>query len=230
MRNQDLLIAVCKEIKPLLDQLVLVGGCATELLVTDKAAPAPRPTQDVDMIIDVVSLSGYHDTEARLRDLGFTQTMDDQNIICRWTKNGLILDLIPTDEKILGFSNRWYTYAMQHSQKTLIDDIVVQHISATIFIATKLEAFDSRGKGDYFASHDLEDLIAVVDGRNELIEEMKDTPKEVTKFIQQRFSEFLRDDNFDDALPGLLPPDAAGQARLESLIYKLKTIANIENV
>ena len=225
MKNQALLIAVCKEIEPLLTQLVLVGGCATELLITDKAAPAPRPTQDVDMIIDVLSLSGYHDTEKQLRDLGFSQSMDDQSIICRWTKNGLILDLIPTDEKILGFTNRWYTYAIKHSQQTVLDNIEIHHISAAIFIATKLEAFDSRGKGDYFASHDLEDLISVVDGRNELIKEMQDTPHEVTTFIQQRFSKFLRDDNFEDALPGLLPPDAAGQARLDRLIEKLNLIA-----
>ncbi len=88
MKNQELLIAVCKEIEPLLDQLVLVGGCATELLITNKAAPALRPTRDVDMIIDVLSLSRYHDTEANLRKFGFTQTMDDQGLICRWTKNG----------------------------------------------------------------------------------------------------------------------------------------------
>ena len=226
MNNQELLIAVCKEIEPLLDQLVLVGGCATELLVTDKAAPSPRPTQDVDMIIDVIYLRRYHDTEAKLREFGFTQTMDDQNIICRWTKNNLMLDLIPTDEKILGFTNRWYTYAVQHPQQTVIDNIAINHISASIFIATKLEAFDSRGKGDYFASHDLEDLIAVIDGRDELMEEIQDAPQEVITFMQQRFSQLLLDENFEDALPGLLPPDAAGQARLNSLIGKLQTIAN----
>jgi len=182
MRNQELLIAVCKEIKPLLNQLVLVGGCATELLITDKAAPSPRPTQDVDMIIDVISLSQYHDTEEELRKLGFTQTMDDQGLICRWIKNDLILDLIPTNEKVLGFTNRWYTYAMQHSQESNIDNILIHHISAPIFVATKLDAFDSRGHGDFFASHDLEDLISVIDGRDEIMEEIRNTPNEVFSF------------------------------------------------
>ncbi len=225
MKNQELLIAVCKEIEPLLDQLVLVGGCATELLVTDIAAPMVRPTQDVDMIIDVISLSAYHETEQKLRDLGFTQTMDGQNIICRWTKNNLILDLIPTDEKILGFTNRWYAHAIQYSQKAIIENTVIHHISAVIFIATKLEAFYSRGKGDYFASHDLEDLIAIIDGRDELIDEIQDSPQDVIVFICQSISQFLRDNNFEDALAGLLPPDAAGQARLGRLIEKLNLIA-----
>jgi len=165
-------------------------------LITDKAAPAPRPTQDVDMIIDVISLSRYHDTEEKLRQFGFTQTMDDQGLICRWTKNGLILDLIPTDEKILGFKNRWYAQAIQHSLKTTFNDITIHHISAPLFVATKLEAFDSRGMGDYFASHDLEDLIAVFDGRDELMEEIYDTLKEVSDFIKRRFSQFLADSNF----------------------------------
>ncbi|VAX09705.1 hypothetical protein MNBD_GAMMA25-1231 [hydrothermal vent metagenome] len=117
---------------------MLVGGCATELLITDIAAPEPRPTKDVDMVVDVASLADYYKIEEQLREFGFTQSMDDQGVICRWIKN---------------------------AQQIMINGININHITAPIFIATKLDAFLSRGKADYLLNHDLEDLISVVDGR-----------------------------------------------------------------
>ena len=56
MSNLLLLTMVCHEIETILEQTVLVGGCATELLLTDKGAPEVRYTTDVDMLIEVVSL------------------------------------------------------------------------------------------------------------------------------------------------------------------------------
>jgi len=169
MRNKELLLAECSEIKPILDKLVLVGGCATELLITDTAAPATHPTVDVDMVVKVASLVEYYNLEEQLRVLGFTQTQDDQGVICRWKKNDLLLDLMPTDEKILGFTNRWYSLAVEYAENKNINDLKLSYIPASIFIATKIEAFDSRGENDYMLSHDLEDAITVIDGRKNIL-------------------------------------------------------------
>ena len=227
MNNRELLLAVCKEIEVLLDQLVLVGGCATELLITDVAAPEPRPTKDVDMVIDVVSLAEYYKVEEQLRELGFTQSMDDQGVICRWIKNGLMLDVMPTNEKILGFTNRWYTCAVENAQQTVINGININHITAPIFIATKLDAFLTRGKADYWMSHDLEDLISVVDGRNTIIDEIRSAPDKVVNYIAEQFTAMLASAVFNEVLPGLLPPDKAGQARLDLLLEKITGISQL---
>jgi predicted nucleotidyltransferase len=73
---------------------------------------------------------------------------------------------MPLDQKILGFSNRWYRAAMESSVTVrLWDDLEIRIVRGPFFIATKLGAFQGRGKGDFFGSHDLEDLISVVDGR-----------------------------------------------------------------
>jgi len=45
-------------------------------------------------------------------------------------------------------------------------------VLAPYFLATKLEAFDGRGKGDYLSSHDIEDIVAVLDGRPEILDEL----------------------------------------------------------
>lgn len=49
---------------------VFVGGAVVGLLLTDPAAPRPRATDDVDVVIGETSRAGYHRFEARLRDRG----------------------------------------------------------------------------------------------------------------------------------------------------------------
>ena len=81
---------------------------------------------------------------------------------------------MPLDEKILGLSNRWYRAAMESSvTERLSDDLEIRIVKGPFFIATKFEAFKGRGKGDYFGSHDLEDLISVVDGRPALVTDVQ---------------------------------------------------------
>jgi hypothetical protein len=46
--NLERLTAVARRLRPLLDELVFAGGCATGLLITDPAAPSIRTTFDVD--------------------------------------------------------------------------------------------------------------------------------------------------------------------------------------
>jgi hypothetical protein len=101
--NRDLLVAAARLLRPLLDELVFVGGCATGLLITDEAVPGVRPTLDVDAI---AAISSYHEYTAfaeRLRDLGFSEDTRDGAPLCRWTHSAVILDVMPLDPKILGF-------------------------------------------------------------------------------------------------------------------------------
>jgi hypothetical protein len=54
--NLQLLVDAAKLLKPILGELVFVGGCTTALLFTDKAAAEVRPTYDVDAIAEITSL------------------------------------------------------------------------------------------------------------------------------------------------------------------------------
>jgi hypothetical protein len=168
-RNLELLVEASRLLKPLLGELVFVGGSTTALLITDKAAAEVRPTYDVDAIAEISSYAAYADFSDRLRRCGFTEDTGEGAPICRWRQKKTILDVMPLDEKILGFSNRWYKPAMDSAViHDLGPDLRVRVVTAVYFCATKLEAFAGRGKYDYQSSHDLEDLMAVVDGRAEL--------------------------------------------------------------
>lgn len=52
---------------PLLDELMLVGGCATGLLVTDPGAAPIRPTVDVDVVVEAASYGTFTAFEEWLR-------------------------------------------------------------------------------------------------------------------------------------------------------------------
>jgi len=151
--NLDLLIEAARLLKPLLGELVFVGGSTTALLITDKAAADVRPTYDVDAIAEISSYAEYADFSERLRKCGFTEDAGEGAPICRWRQKKTTLDVMPLDEKILGFSNRWYKPAMDTSVvHELKLDLRVRVVTGVFFCATKFEAFAGRGKGDYQSS------------------------------------------------------------------------------
>lgn len=86
----------------------------------------------------------------------------------------LIVDFMPDDERILGFSNRWYAQGIETAvSHPLTGELEIKHLTAPLFIATKLEAYRGRGGDDPLGSHDLEDVVIVVDGREELLAEVQ---------------------------------------------------------
>ena len=110
-------------------------------------------------------------------------------------------------------------------RRTLKPGLSIRVVTAPYFCATKLEAFKGRGRDDYWSSHDLEDLIAVIDGRQELVDELRDAAGDVRSYIAAGTKRLLEVDSFIDALPGYLLPDAVSQARIGLLLERLNAIA-----
>ena len=102
------------ELVSLTDELTLVGGCAAGLLITDPAAPAVRPTLDVDLVVESASYAEYNKFGVQLNALGFRQGTVHGDPICRWRKEDLILDVMSLDESVLGFGSHWYRSAIGH--------------------------------------------------------------------------------------------------------------------
>ena len=226
--NLAILIPIAHALGDLCESLVFVGGCAAGLLVTVQRAQVIRRTMDVDVVAEAVTLAEYHAMERAVRERGFQNAISEDAPICRWIRDGVLLDLMPSEPGILSFHNRWYPRVVRSASRTrLPDGRVIRLITAPLFVATKLEAFRGRGRGDYLASHDLEDLITVVDGRPDLMDEMKSTDADVQDFVAGELTRLLRDGNFLDALPGQLPGDAASQARLPDLMERLRAIAQL---
>ena len=225
--NLQLLTEAARLLIPILDELVFVGGCTTALLISDPAVGGVRPTLDVDAISEITSYANYLRFSQGLRDLGFTEDTSEGAPLCRWQHGHVKLDVMPLDEKILGFSNRWYVSAMESAQvHELEPDLRIRVVTAPYFCATKIEAFRGRGKGDYLSSHDLEDLITIVDGRPELTEELRSASDDVRLYIAEAVGQMLETTDFIDALPGYLLPDDASQSRITIVLERLKKISS----
>ena len=189
----------------LLARVAFVGGSTTAFLITDPITrQAVRFTEDVDLIVRVDGLTGWHQWQRELNARGFTQHMGD-DIICRMRLGNLKIDLMPDDEKILGFSNRWYRHALEHAEPCVLSEsVTINLLSPVYFIATKLEAWRGRGGNDPMGSHDLEDIINLVDGRKELAGEIAAAAVDVRAYIAEQFQALLAHPDFDYAIQGNL--------------------------
>lgn len=135
---------------------------------------------------------------------------------------------MPTDERILGFSNRWHSFAAATAiSLTLPSSTRIRLISAPAFLATKFEAFATRGNSDIMSSHDFEDIINVLDGRPGIEAEIAGAGSELTDYLAERFRNVLHHRDFDNALPGLVVYDDLYGSRIESVRHRITTIANL---
>ena len=218
---------VADRLGPIRGEVVFVGGMVRSLLLTDPGAPPARPTDDIDVVAAISSKAEYYALAARLRALGFREDHREKAPLCRWIVDGLTVDVMPDHENVLGFSNRWYPSARQTSIWHAIGEGPAHRIrvvDAPHFAATKIEAFRGRANGDFY-HHDMEDLLAVVDGRVELFDELKAAPESVRSCIVQERQSMLNDDGFREAIPGHLPGDKASQARVPIVEERIATIA-----
>jgi predicted nucleotidyltransferase len=191
--------------------------------MTDQTRPVARSTQDVDVIVELASLPAYYGLQKELKARGFRE---DHEITCRWHIGNLQIDVIPTRDVGLGFENRWYPLAAQRATpQTLPSGAIIRVVTPALFIATKLEAFYGRGRGDYGASHDMEDIISVVDGRPELAQEIALADKELRNYVIEEVDALLSTQEFVDSIAWHLPGDAQNQARLPEIIRRLRAIS-----
>jgi len=223
--NVLMIEAAVLSLRDLCERVVFVGGSTTSLLITEDSRPLARATQDVDVIIELASLQAYYELEKALRSRGFRS---DTEVTCRWHVGNLKFDVIPTRDVGLGFQNRWYPLAAKSAElRTLPSGASIRVVTPPYFIGTKLEAFYDRGNSDYGTSHDMEDIISVVDGRAELAREIAVADAELRNYITEEFDDLLARPEFLDSLAWHLPGDAANQSRLPELIRRLREIAGI---
>ena len=215
----DLLEQAAAALKGFLDEVVFVGGATIVLWITDPGAPSPRPTKDVDVIVEVTSLLAYEDFQRRLRAAGFSEDQES-GIICRWDgPGGLVLDAMPAAPHLAGFVTRWQSASLPHAvTHRLPSRAKIRAVPAPYLLGTKFEAFDARGKGDYVGSRDFADIVALADGRAELHDELAAAEPELRAYVAERLESHLRADGFLDGVFAALSPDAASQARAEEIV------------
>lgn len=205
-----------------------VGGSIVNLLLDDPAFAPARPTDDVDVILETVTSRRYSDVEEKLRGLGFDHDMRANAPKCRWVLGKLTVDIMPTDGAELGLNTAWFKEVLATATVRTIAHTPLKLISPTAFLVTKHVAFVDRGERDYYGSHDLEDFVAVVDGRERIVSEVDSAPVALRSYVIDAVRGLFGAPAFAEALPGHLPGDSASQRRLPGLRRKLREIAELD--
>jgi hypothetical protein len=166
--------------------------------------------------------------EARFAERGFARDMSPDAPICRWRVGEVEVDLMPTDERVLGFSNRWYPLATATALPlTLPSGTRIRLISAPAFLATKFEAF-ARGGNDLMVSHALEDTINVLYGRP-VSRPRSPRGGELAAYLAARFRAVLLHPDFENTLPGLVVYDELYDSRIETVRRRVTAIADLRS-
>lgn len=225
--NLGALRAVADRLDSLGLSYAFVGGAIVNLLLDDPGFAPARPTDDVDVILGVVTAERYSEVEARIRTLGFEHDMRQGAPLCRWVLGNLTADIMPTEGADLGLNTAWFKEALATATEQEFARTRVKLVSPAAFLATKYVAFVDRGADDHFASHDLEDFITVVDGRENIVADVDHAPSGLRHYLITAVRTLLAAPAFDEALPGQIPPDEASQQRLPKLRAKLRDIARL---
>lgn len=176
LQNVTRIKVVYDALQELAGSVVFVGGAVVSLYA-DRPAIGVRPTDDVDIVVELMSYSDFAAIEEKLREKGFVHDKESR-VICRYKINGVIVDILPTGEGILGFSNKWYADAFANSFEYLLgDQYRIRLFQPAWFIASKLEAFNDRGGNDGRMSSDFEDIVFILNNRNGVWEDMGSAPE-----------------------------------------------------
>ena len=198
------------------------------MYVTSLAGEPLRTTDDVDCVIGITSRVAYNELEEKLRALGFTHPLDDpQAPICRWKFSEILVDVMPMDAGVLGFSNRWYPEGVEHAERRILPEgQEISIFTLPYFLASKIEAFLGRGKGDFYGSQDIEDIIAVIDGAEDARGKVLAGPETVKAYIREQFTALLRNEHFEQSVAGHLGPKA-GAGRIQWALQVLRLLAEV---
>lgn len=200
----QMIYSVAKALEELNNQAVFVGGATVPLYLPQELQRLSRPTEDVDIVLNLIPKVKLHRMESLLRSKNFKNDSSKGAPLCRWLYAGIQVDIVSPDRTMHGFTNSWYKEGVSHTIKKNVNEIEVNILSLPFFLATKLEAYDGRGQNDIISSHDIEDIISMIEliDENEIIGQIQQSPPQVKGFLADRFKALLQSDNILSAVQG----------------------------
>lgn len=193
MENRTINIAVVAEVaqalKDIKQDMVFVGGAVVSLYTDDPAADEIRPTQDIDMTLNIVNLSHWVKVQAQLAALGFHPDPFGR-AICSYKYKDIPVDIMAAEDGPLGPANRWYKIGFENLWTAKAKDQEIFILSAPCYLATKFEAYNDRGT-DCRTSHDMEDIIYVLDNRVNIVREIEKDDTRIAQFIKEQLQSLI---------------------------------------
>lgn len=228
LKNNTINLEVIRKIAVALgamnEQVVYVGGATVSLHINDPAADDVRPTKDLDISLAIASLGELEVIRKQLIRKGFKQSPED-DIICRFRYEDIKVDVMST--KAVGWApaNPWFASGFAQKEIIEIEDQKIQILPLPYFLASKFSAFNDRGAIDPRTSHDLEDIVYVLDNRMDIVEKLAKVPDDVRSYLADQLQRILDDRVMQEAILGNLFYETR-EERYQRIIKCIKQIVN----
>ena len=219
--NLRMVATVAKALQELRQRMIFVGGAVISLYTDDPAADEVRPTSDIDMTIQLTGFSEWAAIQKRFKELGFHPDPNG-HAICSYLHKNISIDIMPAEDGPIGKANRWYMPGFRYIQQVPVEDVTIKILSAPYFLASKFEAFHSRG-GDYRTSYDFEDIMYVIDNRLSIVEEVRKADTEVRTFLEQEFKTVVSTPYTEEIIRSQIHPFIADE-RYPLILEKINQI------
>lgn len=225
----DRVATVAAELGDLAERVVFIGGAIAPLLQTEPPFARARITSDVDGVIATHSYGGAQRFSREMEKRGFRQDIEDPRHVHRWIgPSGIPFDLVPTGEHLAGSGNPWDEIAIDTAVAVpLPGGVVIRHASAPAFLAQKWAAHHDRGWDDPLASHDLEDILALLASRPTIVKEVDAVPAELRAYVGEEARSFLDNPDAEDLLAAHLNNAQEPALTIDGVRAVLRQLARI---
>ena len=225
LKNQTINLRVVEKVANSLEELnkdvIYVGGAVVSLYVTDEGAEQPRPTKDIDISVQISTYAQMEELREKLA-LKKIYPAPSEKVMYRYSYEDILIDFIPFEETPLGPTNRWLKPGFEKAYPVNIGELEIKILPVSLFLATKWEAFKSRGS-DPRTSHDFEDIIYIVNNNKEVVEDVRNANHDVKDFLKEMSHEVLNHASRNEIIECHINPFTVDERR-EIVIEKLSEI------
>ena len=197
--NRNAIKKVASALGELNEKVIYVGGAVVSLYINDTAADDVRPTKDVDIGIEIASLSELEELRQTLARKGFHQSHED-TVVCRFRFEDIKVDVMSTQAIGWAPANIWFKKGFGQAVRYGIEDTIIRILPLPYFLASKFSAFYDRGGNDPRASHDFEDIVYLLNYSSNISYQVLNADEEVKTFIKDAFKRILTDALLQEAI------------------------------
>lgn len=199
-----------------------VGGATIAVYLSSVGISESRPTDDIDCVVNIGTLPEYYKLEDSLRKAGFKN--EPKGPRCRWNYQGIVVDIMPTDQKISGMPSKWFMEGFQTlSFRKLSDRTEIPVFSVAYLLATKFEAYNDRGKNDLRFSTDIEDILLLLDGYPDAFDDIRKSDPAVKDFLIKQFKHLLKQNEFEEVVHGQMS-GSEKKKKADRLMEKIRSL------
>jgi len=218
--NKEVIKRVASALGELNDAVIYVGGATVSLYINDPAAADVRPTKDIDISLQILTIPQLEEIRQQLVAKGFKQSAE-LGVICRFKLDDILVDVMSTQAVGWAPANPWFADGFDQREGIYIDDMPIQIMPLAYFLASKFSAFADRGGSDPRYSQDFEDITYILDNRTDWDAILVNAHENVKLFLTIQFKKINASPKLQEAMLGNLFYEGQSE-RFEMIMEKIR--------